>query len=81
MYIKIFLSVSFDSAVQEYLFECEVKKLTWKTIRGYKNNLEFVTNYLQQEHSIEMIEDIKTVHLKSFFMYQRELHEQFIKNL
>lgn len=59
-----------EDAVQEFIFECELKKLTWKTIRGYKNNLEYLTNYLQQEHCIEMIEDIKTVHLKSFFMYQ-----------
>jgi len=35
-----------EESLKEFLFECEVRKYTWKTIRGYRNGLNFLVNYL-----------------------------------
>jgi len=59
-----------EESLKEFLFECEVRKYTWKTIRGYRNGLNFLVNYLKQEHKLSNLEDIQTRHLKAFFMYQ-----------
>lgn len=59
-----------EESLEEFLFECEVRKCTWKTIRGYRNGLNFLVNYLKQEHQLTNLEDIQTRHLKAFFMYQ-----------
>lgn len=59
-----------EESLKEFLFECEVRKYTPKTIRGYRNGLNFLVNYLKQEHKLTNLEDIQTRHLKAFFMYQ-----------
>jgi integrase/recombinase XerD len=72
-----------DDALKEFLFECEVKKYTWKTIKGYRNGLEFLINYLKNEQKISSIEEINTQHLKAFFMYQskRKRKETYLNGL
>ena len=61
-----------DDCLKEFLFECEIRKHTWKTIKGYRNGLEYLINYLKQEHKLQQIEDVTTQHLKAFFMYQQK---------
>lgn len=39
-----------EESLKEFLFECEVRKYTWKTIREYQNGLNYLVNYLKQEH-------------------------------
>lgn len=59
-----------DESLKEFLFECEIRKYTWKTIKGYRNGLEFLINYLKEEQGLSNIEEVQTRHLKAFFMYQ-----------
>ena len=59
-----------EESLKEFLFECEVRKYTWKTIKGYRNGLEFLMNYLKEKQQLTNLEDIQTRHLKAFFMYQ-----------
>lgn len=59
-----------EESLKEFLFECEIRKYTWKTIKGYRNGLEFLINYLKQEQKLSSIEEVQTCHLKAFFMYQ-----------
>jgi integrase/recombinase XerD len=61
-----------DDCLKEFLFECQIRKLTWKTIKGYRNGLEFLINYLKQEQKITTIEEVSISHLKAFFMYQQK---------
>lgn len=64
------LIVLLEDSVKEFVFECEVKKYTWKTIKGYKNSLEYLANYLKCEHNLTELEEIQTRHLKAYFMWQ-----------
>lgn len=36
-------------ALQEYLLEIEIRKYTQKTIRSYRNNLNLIVRYLNEE--------------------------------
>ena len=54
----------------EFIVECKIKKFTPKTIKSYRNNCEFLFEYLKQEHNITTIEDLKTIHLKQFMIWQ-----------
>lgn len=72
-----------DDALKEFLLECSVRQYTWKTIKGYRNGIEFFINYLKQEHGLTKIEDITTVHIKAFFRYQqkRKRKETYLNGL
>ena len=72
-----------DDCLKEFLYECEIRKYTWKTIKGYRNGLEFLINYLIQEHGLTRIEEVTTQHLKAFFMWQtkRNRKETYMNGL
>ena len=36
----------------EFLFDCEMKHFTAKTMKGYKNNLSRFFNYLESKYTI-----------------------------
>ena len=42
----------------EFLFDCEVKHFTPKTMKGYKNNLSRLFNYLDDRFNIQDIEEV-----------------------
>ena len=69
--------------VKEWLYECEIRQYTWKTIKGYRNGLELLTNYLKREQEVTQLEEVQTRHLKAFFMYQikRERKETYLNGL
>lgn len=55
--------------VHEFKVECELRRLTPKTIKGYvNNNLQFA-EYLQNEYQIEEIEEVKQAHIKQYVLY------------
>ncbi|SDN47213.1 tyrosine-type recombinase/integrase [Acetanaerobacterium elongatum] len=72
-----------EDAVKEFIFECQVRKYTWKTVKGYRNGLEFLVNYLKEEHGLTTIQQVQTRHLKEFFMYQsrRGRKESYLNGL
>ena len=42
-----------NAALKEYLLECELRNYTEKTIKGYRNSIELLVNYLQQTCSVQ----------------------------
>ncbi len=51
----------------EFLFDCEVKHFTQKTMKGYRNNLSRFFNYLEDKYDIQDIEEITARQIKDFF--------------
>lgn len=51
----------------EFLFECEVKHFSQKTMKGYRNNLSRFFNYLDEKYSIQDVEEITARQIKDFF--------------
>lgn len=48
--------------LQEYIFECEIKKFTWETIKSYRNSNLYLINYLEQEFGIVDAKDVMSTH-------------------
>ena len=51
----------------EFLFDCEVKHFTPKTMKGYRNNLQRFFNYLDATYGVEEIEEVTAKQIKDFF--------------
>lgn len=51
----------------EFLFDCEVKHFAAKTMKGYRNNLQRLFNYLDEKYGIQDIEEVTSKQIKDFF--------------
>lgn len=54
-----------NAALKEYLLECELRNYTEKTIKGYRNSIELLVNYLQQNGITDAAEVLPS-HIKQF---------------
>lgn len=54
------------TAVKEWLVECEIRKYTPKTLRGYKINLNIFLRYCEEELAIDDMEEISMLTIKKF---------------
>lgn len=58
--------------VKEFIYECELRKLSKRTIKGYRNNnLQFM-NYVESQNNITELEEINHLHIKEYFRYLME---------
>lgn len=63
--------ITTDEAMVEFLTECEVRQYTSRTIKGYRNGLEFFINFLNEKHGVKYIDKVTTRQIKDFFVWQR----------
>lgn len=56
-------------AIQEFKVECQLKRFSTRSIKGYVNNNLLMANYLENEFDITQIEEVKTAHIKSYMQY------------
>ena len=72
----------FSDAIQEYCFDCKVRKLSPKSISNYQKQLKYLQRYLEQEFQIKEVEDVRSFHVKSFLSMmddkERKARVQFI---
>ena len=59
------------SVKEEFVFDCQCRKLSDKTIKNYGKQIEYLFNYLQEEKGIIDIEEVKPQHVKQFLMMIR----------
>ena len=50
----------------EFVFHCQCRKLSPRTIRNYEKQIDYLLRFLQQEHDISSIEDVLPCHIKRF---------------
>ncbi|MFL0194631.1 tyrosine-type recombinase/integrase [Clostridium sp. WILCCON 0269] len=55
--------------LREYMYECEIKKYSIRTIKEYRNNIRAFFNYLDKEYDIKSLEQISHVQIKHYFKY------------
>lgn len=59
-----------NNVVNEFVYECRIKKFSERTIKGYKNNtLRFFKFLDENEDSILELEEITPMHIKSYLAY------------
>lgn len=55
--------------LKEFLFECQIRKFSPKTIRSYRNCNEAFFVYCKKEYDLVDIEDINHQHIKEYFNF------------
>lgn len=52
----------------EFIFHCECRKLSPKTIKNYGKQINYLLNFLETEKSVRHIEDVEQKHIKAFLL-------------
>ena len=57
-----------DLLVKEYLFDCEARNLSPRTIGGYRKQLGYFLRYLRDFQNITLLEDLRPPHIKQYIV-------------
>ena len=70
-------------AIQEYGFDCKVRKLSARTIGNYQKQLRYLERYLEGEFKITEVEDVRGYHIKQFLstMDDKQRKPRYINDL
>ena len=55
-----------SEAIQEFGFDCKIRKLSPKTISNYQKQLKYLQRYMDSEFGVKEVEAIKSIHIKQF---------------
>ena len=58
--------------LSEFRLECDLRRLSPRTIKGYYNNCALCLNFLEERYGIVDMDEIRAPHLKAYFQYQIE---------
>ncbi len=58
--------LSMSEGIQEFSFECKIRKLSPKTIDNYRKQMKYLQRYLEQEFGIKNVVDVRSIHIKQF---------------
>lgn len=58
----------------EFVFHCQSRNLSPKTIRNYRKQIEYLLNYLSEEHQVTHIEDVQPEYIKAFLLKMKPSH-------
>jgi integrase/recombinase XerD len=65
---RVFFMLIMD-CIDEFRVDCELRRLSQRTIKGYiNNNLQFA-EYLENEFEIDSIEEVKPAHIKNYVLF------------
>lgn len=57
-----------EHGLEEFLLDCEIRSLSAKTIKGYRNASLGLINYLQKTCGVTEVEDVLHQYIKKFFL-------------
>ena len=55
--------------LEEFKVECELRRLSPRTIKGYYNNTALFLNYLDKHEKVTTLEAIRPPHIKKYIQY------------
>ena len=56
----------------EFVFNCQIRKLSEKTIKNYTKQIDYLLLFLKEEKDITEIEDVVPQHVKEFLMNMKK---------
>ena len=56
----------------EFVFNCQYRKLSDKTVSNYAKQIGYLLNFLEQEKSVVNIEDVQTPYIKQFLVNMKQ---------
>lgn len=72
-----------EDLLKEFIFDCKLRRLSERTIKGYKNNNLGMFKFLSNEYGIEEVEETNHIAIKGYIEYLTEkgLSEVYINGL
>ena len=69
--------------IQEFGFDCKIRKLSPKAIENYQKQLTYLQRYLANAHNTTLIEAVRSIHIKQFLamMDEKGRKPQYINDL
>jgi integrase/recombinase XerD len=68
----LFVLTGFDFHLDHFMLFCDSKHLSKKTLSSYEQSLKLFGTYLKNEFNITEVENVKSVHIRSYIKYLRE---------
>lgn len=71
-----------ESLAAEYLFDCEIRNCTEKTVSNYRKQLKHLTDFLSSNFGITELEQLESKHIKAFVKYyqQRQCKASYVND-
>ncbi len=60
----------------EFVFHCQCRNLSPKTTRNYSRQIDYLLNYLKQEHDVTHIEDVEPEFIKRFLLVMKNTNHR-----
>lgn len=72
-----------QDALKEFLFDCRMRKLSERTLKGYKNNNLKMLQFISQEYGITELEETNHIAIRGYLEYltKKDLSETYINGL
>ncbi len=69
-----------EDALKEFIFDCQLRKLSKRTIQGYRNANLRMLKFISEQYEIIELEDTNHIAIRSYVQYQTEqgLSESYI---
>lgn len=69
--------------LNEFIFDCEVRKLTKRTIKTYRNTISPFLNFIEEEYDVVDVEKINHQHIKQYFQFltKKGLSSSYINSI
>lgn len=58
-----------SDVLKEFVFDCQIRKISYRTLKGYKNNNLRFFNYIHSEFGISELEQVSHSHIKQYFQF------------
>ncbi|MFL0194406.1 hypothetical protein ACJDU8_02275 [Clostridium sp. WILCCON 0269] len=55
-----------EDILNEFIFDCEIRNFSKRTLKSYRNNNALFHNFLKNEFKITKLEQIKAIHIKKY---------------
>lgn len=72
-----------EDCLNEFVFDCKIRKLSERTIKSYCNNNALMINYIKNEFEIKEVEDTNHKCIQNYIdlLYGKGLKETYINGL
>ncbi len=72
-----------DMLAKEFIFDCQVRNLSPRTVRNYEKQLSYFVRYMAEAHNLDELEDLKPVHIKKYvvMLQERKCKASYVNDL
>lgn len=61
-----------DDVLKEFIYDCQLRKLSERTIKGFRNNNLRMFQFLENEFKITELEDVRNLHIRAYISHLSE---------